>query len=179
MSGKTSIPRNLSNDINRRLIAGENKQHILNELKEQYYDQKSLAAMIASLPDPDKKAENTTLIYMLVAVTAMVGIFQFLYIVDLFLESTATVVVVAVRFIFGALLLLWTKYISMALGNFLTVHILHTLMLTLVFYTSFSTFEIIFLLLSGIIALVLRQRLFPHLGFAGAKKDATGNWILG
>ncbi|MCH8556611.1 MAG: hypothetical protein LAT84_02255 [Balneolia bacterium] len=177
---KKSIDRKKAGEfIERRLEEGVSRQEILSVLKEQYYDEKSLANMIAFTPDPQKRADSITLIYMLVATTALIGIFQFVYAFGLYNHSPEDSVWIVVRVMLGLGVVAWSRYLSGANGALLQVHSLLAFLTVLLYFLRLTTFEVIFLLLSAVMALVLRQRLFSHAGFTGARKDKKGNWILG
>ncbi len=176
---KKSITKEAGLQIQQQVAEGRDRHEVLNEMKAQYFDEKRLASSIAAIPNPDKKAESQTLIYMFLAVIAMLGVFQFLYALGLYSHEPATTTDVLIRIAAGLGVLAWTRFMAKLNGAFLQLHIVFSIGFSIGFFQHLTTVELLFILCSGALALMLRLKLFPHMGFSEARKDKDGNWMLG
>jgi hypothetical protein len=183
MNKKSLNAKEVNRTIQSQLEKGISRQEILNELGEIYFDKKSIARLIASIPDTQRKlkfrALNNVLLGLLIATIItkiLVGI-AILSNVSLFMIPIAFLLPI-ITILFAYEVANFKGYIYRILGILAIAGILKMLSdmessnITLVLIDVFVS-----LIIAGL-AFYIGNKVFPNYGLFGPKKALDGQFLL-
>lgn len=179
---KTAIDRKAIKSIIKRVESGEDKQSILDELQDVYFDQKHLATILASIPDPERKSKFqifNQLILVLLGISILMKVVMGVFItasVSVFLTPFGLFVPVLTIFFFyqvknnraHAYLILTYACTSGILKLIQSSESLNGYFLA----------DLVLIVLILICTVTVKQKMFPNWGWLGPKKDSDGAVII-
>lgn len=181
MSTKRSIvKKEVRAFIESELEAGKTKSEIFTELSARYFDSKTLAHYVASVPDPVlRERYNTanTILFVLLIVTAIIKIVS----AGMFLGNRTPVLLVLL--IFVPLINIWLAvevknrrgYIYWTVVTLAFMGLLHSLT-NIAVHGAWALAEIILLISIIGLSLYVGTKMFPKLRFGLPVKDAQGSY---
>lgn len=169
--------------IKSKLQEGIARQEILNELSEQYYSKSTIATMIASTIDPQAKEKYKALNNLLLALLVLSAIAKLLLGIAVLSSLSPLLIPFAILFPFISIVLAIEVYkYSGHIYGIVSLFSFGSILRTFANFTDLEFdgyFDIAVLLVIALLALYLKDKMLPHYGFLGPKKDSEGNYILG